>query len=210
MTPNALNTFPTRIPVQAGDVIGYYHQGPSGGDKCVRNAAPTYSTRFVNVDPAPGSTMAYMTVGALQIDLSTVLEPDADHDGYGDETQDKCVGTAGTFNGCPNTVTVSKLKQKGTKPKVKVKVTVPGAGTLEAGSASDPMLASSATKTSLKPVTETLTSTTKQHVVLILKLTKSAKRKLSEKGKLKAKVKVLYTPPGGPAGSQTGKVKLKS
>ena len=135
---------------------------------------------------------------------------DADHDGYGDETQDKCVGTAGTFNGCPNTVTVNKLKQKGTKPKVKVKVTVPGAGTLEAGSASDPMLASSATKTSLKPVTETLTSTTKQHVVLILKLTKSAKRKLSEKGKLKAKVKVLYTPPGGPAGSQTGKVKLKS
>ncbi len=210
MTPNALNTFPTRIPVQAGDVIGYYHEGPAGGDKCVRNAAPTYSTRFVNVDPAPGSTMAYMTVGALQIDLSTVLEPDADHDGYGDETQDKCVGTAGTFNGCPNTVTVNKLKQKGTKPKVKVKATVPGAGTLEAGSASDPMLASSTTKTSLKPVAETLTSTTKQHVVLILKLTKSAKRKLSEKGKLKAKVKVLYTPPGGPAGSQTGKVKLKS
>lgn len=210
MTPNALNTFPTQIPVQAGDVIGYYHEGPAGGDKCVRNAAPTYSTRFVNVDPAPGSTMAYMTVGALQIDLSTVLEPDADHDSYGDETQDKCVGTAGTFNGCPNTVTVNKLKQKGTKPKVKVKATVPGAGTLEAGSASDPMLASSTTKTSLKPVAETLTSTTKQHVVLILKLTKSAKRKLSEKGKLKAKVKVLYTPPGGPAGSQTGKVKLKS
>jgi hypothetical protein len=210
MTPNALNTFPTRIPVQAGDVIGYYHEGPAGGDKCVRNAAPTYSTRFVNVDPAPGSTMTYMTVGALQVDLSAVLEPDADHDGFGDETQDKCVGTAGTFNGCPNTVTVNKLKQKGTKPKVKVKVTVPGAGTLEAGSASDPMLASAAAATSLKPVTETLTSTTKQHIVLILKLTKSAKRKLSEKGKLKAKVKVLYTPPGGPAGSQTDKVKLKS
>ena len=70
------------------------------------------------------------------------------------------------------------------------------------------MLASSATRRA--PVTETLTSTTKQHVVLILKLTKSAKRKLSEKGKLKAKVKVLYTGPGRPAGSQTGKKKLKA
>ena len=88
MTPNALNTFPTRIPVQAGDVIGYYHQGPSGADKCVRNAATTYSTRFVNVDPAPGSTMPYTKVGALQVDLSAVLEPDCNHNGLGDETQD--------------------------------------------------------------------------------------------------------------------------
>ena len=100
MTPNALNTFPTRIPVQAGDVIGYYHEGPAGGDKCVRNAPPTYATRFVNVDPAPGSTMAYMTVGALQIDLSAVLEPDADHDGYGDETQDCAPADPNLHSGC--------------------------------------------------------------------------------------------------------------
>ena len=101
MTPNMLNSFPTRIPVQAGDVIGYYHEGPAGGDKCVRDAAPTYSTRFVNVDPAPGNTMTYMTVGALQIDLSAVLEPDADRDGYGDETQDQCSTNAATQGPCP-------------------------------------------------------------------------------------------------------------
>jgi hypothetical protein len=28
------------------------------------------------------------------------LEPDIDHDGFGDETQDKCLGVAGPQNGC--------------------------------------------------------------------------------------------------------------
>jgi hypothetical protein len=209
MTPNALNTFPTRIPVQAGDVIGYYHEGPAGGDKCVRDAAVTYSVRFVNVDPAPGSTMSYMTNEALQMDLSAVLEPDADNDGFGDETQDKCVGTAGAFNGCPNALTLGKLKQKG-DTKVKVTATVPGAGTLEVGSASDPALASAAAKKSLKAVTRTLTATSRQQLKLTLKLTNSAIRQLKDAGKLKLKVKALYTPTGGPPGSRTKKKKLKS
>ena len=115
MTPNALNTFTTRIPVEAGDVIGYYHQGPTGGDKCVRNAPATYVTRFVNVDPAPGTTMAYGMVGALQVDLSAVLEPDADHDGYGDETQDKCPTDPSTQGPCATgqrAATLKKCKKK--------------------------------------------------------------------------------------------------
>jgi hypothetical protein len=100
MTPNALNTFPTRIPVDAGDVIGYYHQGPSSGDRCVRNAAATYVTRYVNVDPSPGSTMPYAMVGALQVDLSAALEPDTDRDGYGDETQDCAPTDPNLHSGC--------------------------------------------------------------------------------------------------------------
>ncbi len=100
MTPNALNTFPIRIPVQAGDVIGYYHGGPAGGDKCVRNAPVGFTIRFVNVDPVPGSTMSYLTIGALQIDLSAKLEPDADHDGYGDETQDCAPTNPNLHSGC--------------------------------------------------------------------------------------------------------------
>ena len=116
MTPNMLNSFPTRIPVQAGDVIGYYHEGPAGGDKCVRDAAVTYSTRFVNVDPAPGNTMTYMTVGALQIDLSAVLEPDADCDGLGDETQDTnvsaCVPPASATPTGQRAAALKKCKKK--------------------------------------------------------------------------------------------------
>ncbi len=201
--------FTTNLPIQAGDLIGINEPSGSG----VPRFTPPTSTESAWNPALPDGTTATAPSGnfpGFESLFNADVESDTDHDGFGDDTQDKCVGTAGTFNGCPNTVTLDKLKQKGTKPKVKVKLTVPGAGTLKAGSASDPALASAAAKTSLKPVTRTLTSTTQQQVALTLKLTKSAKRELAEKGKLKAQVKVVYTPPGGPAGSQTGKVKLRS
>ena len=88
--------------------------------------------------------------------------------------------------------------------------TVPGAGTLKVGSPSDPALASAAAKKSLKAVTKSLTATTKQQLKLTLKLTKSAIGQLDDAGKLKLKVKAVYTPVGGPPGSQTKKAKLKS
>jgi hypothetical protein len=212
--PTALNTFPTRIAVKAGDLLGEFYSDT------------TFSfTRFIagfgteeisgtpgdpGLDPPPGTTVTYSPNTEIQIDVAAVLEPDADHDGFGDETQDKCVGTAGTFNGCPSTVAINSAKQKGKKPKVKVTATVPGAGTLKAGSANDASLVSASSSTSLKAVSQRITSTSKQQVTLTLTLRKSAKKKLAEKGKLKTRVKVVYTPAGGPPASQTAKVKLRS
>lgn len=133
------------------------------------------------------------TFNGVIIDLSAQLEPDTDRDVYGDETQDKCIGSAGPFNGCPN------------------ELTVPGAGTLSAGSASDPALATAAKSTrQLKRVTKTLTSTTTQQVTLTLKLTKAAKRNLADKARLKVRVKAVCTPTGGPPGSKTVKATLKA
>jgi hypothetical protein len=144
-----------------------------------------------------------------RLNAQAVVEPDTDRDVFGDETQDKCVGTPGTANGCPSTVTIDGLKQKG-DTKVRVTATVPGAGALKVGAASDPALASAAAKKTLKPKSLNLTAITKQQLTLKLKLTKSAIRKLDDKGKLKLKVKAVYTPSGGPPGSQTKKKKLKS
>jgi hypothetical protein len=212
-TPETLNTWSTRISVRAGDFLGEYYADSTHplGD------APGYLSHEISsspgdpaVDPPPGTTTTYtQDIGGYQIDGSAVLEADADQDGFGDESQDKCVGTPGTANGCPSTVTIDKLKQRG-DTKVKVTATVPGAGTLKVGSPSDPTLASAAAKKSLKAVTTTLTATTKQQLKLTLKLTKSAIGKLADTGKLKLKVKAVYTPVGGPAGSQTKKKKLKS
>ena len=192
-------TFTTNLPIQAGDLIGL--NAPSGSE--VPRFTPPTSTESVWNPPLPDGTTATAPSSSFpgfESLFNADVESDTDHDGFLDDTQDKCVGTTGTFNGCPNTVALDMLKQKGTKPKVTVKLTVPGAGTLKAGSAS----------TTLKPVARTLTSTTRQQVTLTLKLTASAERKLAAKGKLNAQVKVVYTPPGGPAGTQTGKVKLMS
>jgi hypothetical protein len=205
-TPDILNTYLTRISVQAGDQIGFF----AGLGACAdQDALAGNMITFFNADLSPGVTATFAQEDERLIDVSAILEPDADNDGFGDETQDKCVGTAGAFNGCPNALTLGKVKQKGTKPKVKVTATVPGAGTLSAGSPNDPVLAAAAAK-SLKPVTQTLTSTRSQTVNLTLKLTKSAKRKLADKEKLKLQVKLVYTPPGGPPGSQQKKAKLRT
>jgi hypothetical protein len=90
-----------------------------------------------------------------------------------------------------------------------VKLTVPGAGTVAVGSPGDKALAS-ASKKSLKAKTTTETVIGKHGVSLTLKLTKGAAGRLASSGKIKVKVKVVYTPPGGPPASRTTKKKLKS
>ena len=37
--------------------------------------------------------------------VQATLEPDADGDGWGDETQDRCLGVPGSYEGCPTPAT---------------------------------------------------------------------------------------------------------
>jgi hypothetical protein len=210
VAPGAERSFATRLPIAEGDLIGV--DGPasalaplafqSGGGTNSRFNPP-----LLEGDPARSATG---NGGGFLGMLSAELEHDADLDVFGDETQDNCVGTAGTANGCPSTVTINKLKQKGDS-KLKVTATVPGAGLLKVGSPSDPALASAAAKKkSLRAVTRTLTAKTTHRVKLTLKLTKAARGRLDAAGRLRVKVRAVYTPIGGPAGSLTKKKKLKT
>jgi hypothetical protein len=207
--PDVVTTFGgLRIPVQAGDVIGF---AVRVNGECGRSGAPAsdYGTSNNGDDVPLGTNAPFSPSPLFQLSLSATLEPDADNDGFGDETQDNCVGTAGSFNGCPNELALGKPKGKGGR--VRLAATVPGAGTLSAGSASDPALATAArSKRPVKHVTMTLTSTTKQKITLALKLTEAAKSKLAEKGRLRIRVKAVYTPIGGPPGSERAKATLKA
>lgn len=99
-----LNSFATRIPVNAGDVIaltaltgnptcgfatgnGGDHAGGGGGG----DAPPR-----TRVDLAAGTD-----VQQVRVDVAALVEPDADADGRGDETQDACPGFASPDNSCP-------------------------------------------------------------------------------------------------------------
>ena len=118
------NSYPIRIPVKAGDVIGLYSSG----------GLPGYLTNYPNVDVAlpfdadsnlpqllnGGGTLShpypnygqqaamieheladYGTTG-WALAVAAQWEPDADHDGFGDVTQDMCPGVYGTVQGCPD------------------------------------------------------------------------------------------------------------
>jgi hypothetical protein len=80
--------------------------------------------------------------------------------------------------------------------KLKITVNVPNPGTLAAGA-----------KKVLKSTS--IQVTTPGQAVLLVKPTKSARSALSARGKLKAKVSLVYTPLGGSQTTQVVKAKLK-
>ena len=86
-------TFPTRIPVLAGDVIGLF-TAPASVFYCAR-PAPGYLVHLgpFGSDVAPGATETFTPADGLQLDVSAALEPDCDNDGFGDETQDSSLPT---------------------------------------------------------------------------------------------------------------------
>ena len=211
--PGVLNAWPTRIAVKAGDLLAHFYSDSTFGYR----SPPGYKTNEISgspgdpsLDPPPGTTITYEPPSASshQHDLAVVLESDGDRDDFGDETQDKCLGTPGSFSGCPNTVRIDKLKQMG-ETKVKVTASVPGAGTLAVGSPGDKKLASASAK-ALKAVKRTITGTSQQTVTLTVKLTKSGSGSSPTSGSSRSRLKAVYTPLGGPPGSSIKKKKLKS
>ena len=114
MVPGALSSFPIRIPVAAGDVIGLFD--PTN-QLCATGAAG-FQISFVIGDAAVGSTSAYGTVGG-RLDLSALLEPDADNDGFGDETQDCNPSSASATTDCsPPDTQITKGPRDRAKRKV--------------------------------------------------------------------------------------------
>lgn len=125
VSPGVLNTFPARIPVQDGDLLGMF---VSAIYHC---AAPTatstgYGIRWVAGDVPAGPTTFTDSAPDFKLDLAARIEPDADGDGFGDETQDLCPTNASTQDPCPDTdppetEITKRPADKSTKPRAAFK-----------------------------------------------------------------------------------------
>jgi hypothetical protein len=95
------NTFGVRIPVQAGDKIGVASTG--GSFLVCEEPSPGAVLGAILGNPATGSIATYIEVPETKgrLGLFATVEPDADGDGYGDETQDQCPTDASTHGPCP-------------------------------------------------------------------------------------------------------------
>jgi hypothetical protein len=118
---NQLNTFTdVSIPVQAGDVIGLW-PGTTVPNahffRTVGGSGGGFEGVTHNGDLAPGETDDFSAPAGEQFDVSAKLEPDADHDGFGDETQDQCPTGAATQGACPNSAPAKKKCKKHKKHK---------------------------------------------------------------------------------------------
>jgi hypothetical protein len=107
-----LHSFLTRIPVQALDRVGAATASNAGG------APPACYVQTNNSDEIYGapdfSTTATLSPSTgNRVNVRAFLEPDADGDKYGDETQDSCPTDATVWTGpCPVPATAAKKCKK--------------------------------------------------------------------------------------------------
>jgi hypothetical protein len=93
VVPSMLNTFSVRISAQAGDVIGYHTKGAGN---CKSFPAGYTIGFYAGIDDPPlGSVKDFGTLFGQRLDISAMLEADADCDGFGDETQDSSIDPSG-------------------------------------------------------------------------------------------------------------------
>jgi hypothetical protein len=83
---NGLNTFPIRITVQGGDVIGFFFETSYLCATATGSAADIVHT--VSGDVPSGATIYPFSDAGVRLNIAARLEGDCDSDGFGDETQD--------------------------------------------------------------------------------------------------------------------------
>ncbi|MCB0828589.1 MAG: thrombospondin type 3 repeat-containing protein [Solirubrobacterales bacterium] len=97
---NVLNSWPVRIPVRQGDRIGIHTTGPP-----VASNASDANNRYAVLagDLATGSSATFTPSGGTgrRMNVAATLEADADGDGFGDTSQDKCPTNPNTQGTCP-------------------------------------------------------------------------------------------------------------
>jgi hypothetical protein len=92
----ATSTFTARVPMAAGDILGV----TAISANCVATLSGGASAFLVAGDLATGGSAAFSISPNSAIPVAATLEPDADGDGYGDETQDLCPTQAATHGAC--------------------------------------------------------------------------------------------------------------
>jgi len=113
---STVNTFPSRITVGEGELLGLFVS--TMDMNCLSATEPAASVVTGGFFDPDAATL--LGVGSIQpaatVNLRAILEPDKDADGFGDVSQDLCPGSAKTQAACPAPVTtVTKQPKKSTK-----------------------------------------------------------------------------------------------
>jgi uncharacterized repeat protein (TIGR01451 family) len=113
MTPNKVNTFLIRIPVQPGDILGSI--SGNGSQNCwhtTSSGADTVNGCSFCSPPVGGTVTGHGDQGNTRLNESATLEPDGDGDGFGDETQDRCPTDPTTHDTCQADLSLTKTADR--------------------------------------------------------------------------------------------------
>ena len=103
---NGLNAVNVRMPVQVGERLAlrgtkFTFMGTESEATLICGGGGEGTVGGLTADPGPGASAEFPAKGTARLPVSAVIEPDADNDGYGDETQDKCPTSAAVQVPCP-------------------------------------------------------------------------------------------------------------
>ena len=124
------NSFDARISVEAGDRLGLVAAPPSEATLYCAPTEPSDAIGIFTGDAAVGGSFDFEEASGLQVPVSALVEPDADGDGYGDETQDNCPQSSLFSGECPPPVTLI-VKPKVRKRSILLGVTPSGAASVD-------------------------------------------------------------------------------
>jgi len=206
------NVFPARIPVQTGDRIGLVSGGGLGTLFC-KTAGPGVIGIF-----EPGTTGSIVTfeqgAAPLRVPIAAVIEPDADSDGFGDETQDQCPQSALVQTTCP--VVVLDAYPLSKKAKIIVYISTDrSASVTVSGTAKLPRTTRKRARSSAQAKLPKLTKVVEAGKITRFALNIPAKLRSAAAGLAKGKsltVKLTATAPNlvGPATTDRAQVRLRN
>jgi hypothetical protein len=202
------NSFDTRIPVQPGDRPGL---SSSVATLYCEGAAESDVLYFFEGNLPVGSTTIFGTDEPFVVPVVAVIEPDADGDGFGDETQDKCPQSASTQAECPLVVLDSYGLAKKSSIVVLVAASESGPVTVS-GTAQLPKSskAASSAKAKLKKVKKNVTAGKIGRFTLKFPASlKSALKGLPRGKSITVKLQASATNVAGQVSKDKAKVKLK-
>ena len=205
LEPDTAYDFKERIPVDQGDLLGLTAVDDAEVGITVPDTPQNQLAQFGGGDIPPGQTgTATIAWPNLRPSVAATIEPDADADGFGDVSQDRCPVDRTTQAPCQ--FSFGKLKRNKKRGTAVLPVTVPGAGTLSLsgkGVVGQQASTSRAASAGRRAVTSAST------VKLVVKGKGKKKKKLNRTGKVKLNLAITYTPAGGDPSTQSMKVKLK-
>ena len=120
VSAGTVNVFPSRIAVQPGDLLGLT-MVTAGTCAAI---APGGTARYVAGDVPVGGSATFSDSPGAALPVAARVEPDADGDGYGDESQDACPSQPTTQGQCvPPSTKITAGPTRTAKSHVKYKFT---------------------------------------------------------------------------------------
>jgi hypothetical protein len=203
-------SYPTRIPVSGGELLGLHIPVGPNVNGCIYPGAGGGNTWGIADTVMPvGQAETHTQIPDGRVNVSAVLEADADHDGYGDETQDLCPSDASNQGPCNKFSFGSPVLKKNGSALLPATFPGPGSAVVEDAGLASARASISKKKKKRLIKTRTTAIAAAGTVSLKIKPTRAAKKRLKQGKAVKVQVKVTFTPTGGTALSQIKAVKLK-